>query len=42
VVARRITGAEFGHAQPPSNRTITRWHTDRRWLTTGTAAALPP
>ena len=24
------------------NRTIARWHTDRRWLTTGTAAALPP
>ncbi len=42
VVARRITGAEFGHAQPPSNRTIARWHTDRRWLTTGTAAALAP
>ena len=41
VVARRIAGAEFGHAQPPTNRTIARWHTDRRWLTTGTAAALP-
>ena len=41
VVARRIARAEFGHAQPPTNRTIARGHTDRRWLTTGTAAALP-
>jgi hypothetical protein len=43
-VTRRVRGAEFGNAGPPSARTVARWHADRRWLVTGAAAttAKPP
>jgi hypothetical protein len=41
-VAQRIRRREFGLARPPSVRTVVRWHSERRWLITGAAAAAPP
>jgi hypothetical protein len=32
VVARRILAARFQNADPPSLRTVLRWHAERRWL----------
>jgi len=36
-VARRVLAARFHNAEPPSTRTILRWHAERRW-----ARADPP
>jgi hypothetical protein len=31
-VRARVLAAAYGTARPPSSRTITRWHAERRWL----------
>jgi hypothetical protein len=32
-VQRRILGASYANTEPPSRRTVQRWHSERRWAT---------
>jgi hypothetical protein len=41
-VARRILAAPFQNANPPSARTIARWHADRRWVVASIDSASRP
>ena len=41
-VLQRVAGAAYGDSTPPSPRTIRRWRTDRRWLSSPAAARGSP